>query len=173
MDFREILASDSDDELKKAKLWLFQENVRLENEKKEFKERQDKLIKERAQFRKEMDELNRRMVIERKRLKDDTLFFDKKLQILQDGFRQLEMDKKIFEKDKLQFESERRTSNNYYFDKDEDSIAAKILFSGADNSLALRKRYRDLIKIFHPDNLCGDAKIIQIVNREYEKKRIE
>ena len=34
--------------------------------------------------------------------------------------------------------------------------------------LALKKRYKDLIKIFHPDNVAGDKEIIQRINREYE-----
>jgi len=29
----------------------------------------------------------------------------------------------------------------------------RMLFRGINNPLALRKRYRDLVKIFHPDNL--------------------
>ena len=31
-------------------------------------------------------------------------------------------------------------------------------FRGVDSELALRKRYKELLKIFHPDNKCGDTK---------------
>ena len=48
---------------------------------------------------------------------------------------------------------------------------AAALFRGAGNPLALRKRYRDLLKIFHPDNLCGDGELMQMINREYEKRK--
>ena len=37
------------------------------------------------------------------------------------------------------------------------------------NELALKKRYKDLIKIYHPDNLDGDTGTIQEINREYER----
>ena len=48
---------------------------------------------------------------------------------------------------------------------------ARVLFRGATNPLTLRKRYKDLLKIFHPDNLCGDAELVQMINREYERRK--
>ena len=182
VEWEKLSSISNEDDLKELKVWLFQENVRLQNERRELEERRDRFIKERAQFRDEMNSLNHRMVIERKRLKDDNLFFEKKMQILQDGFRQLEMDRRKFEKDKLLFESERnaRQEREYGYDGYESerfyegsSQIAEILFSGVNSTLGLKKRYRDLIKIFHPDNLCGDARMVQIINQEYEKKRRE
>lgn len=176
MDLDELMSSGTEEALKEAKLWLFKENIRLQNELKELEENRNRFIKERAQFRDEMNSFNRKMVMEKKRLKDDNLFFEKKMQILQDGFRQLEMDRRKFEKDKLMHESsyrnEERQSYRSY-SSSSDSEVADILFSGVNNSLGLKKRYRDLIKIFHPDNLCGDARIVQIINQEYERKRAE
>lgn len=172
MDWNEILTSESEDDLKEMKLWLFQENIRLQNEKKELEESRERFIKERSQFRDEMNSLNHKIVIEQKRLKDENLFFDKKMQILQDGFRQLDEDRKNFAKDKQLFESrkynEERNSSALRLG---DASVSDILFKGVNNSLGLKKRYRDLIKIYHPDNICGDAKMVQIINREYELKR--
>ena len=54
--------------------------------------------------------------------------------------------------------------------REPEDIAA-VLFRGANNPLALRKRYKDLLKIFHPDNLCGDGKLVQLINREYERRK--
>ena len=79
IDWEAVLSSDSEDELKEIKLFLFRENARLENERREMMELRDKFVKERVQFRDEMDRLNHKMVIERKRLKDENLFFDKKM----------------------------------------------------------------------------------------------
>ena len=82
MDLEEILKSEDDEALKELKTFLFKEHIRLENEKKELAEGMDKLLKERSQFRTEMDMLNHRIVMEKKRLKDDNLFFEKKMEIL-------------------------------------------------------------------------------------------
>ena len=171
IDWEEISRTEDADELKEAKLWLFQENIRLQNERKEFEAVQDKFLKERVCFRREMEELNRRTVMERKRLKEENLFFEKKLTILQDGFRQLEEDRRSLDREKKALEEERTSC---FLTQNENALqenTAQILFRGINNSLALRKRYKDLLKIFHPDNLFGDEELVQMINREYLRRK--
>lgn len=171
IDIEEMLKSEDDEALKELKTFLFKENIRLENEKREIAEGMDKLLKDQRRFRTEMDMLNHRIVLEKKRLKDDNLFFEKKMEILQEGFRQLDADRKKFEKDRARFSMEKE------FWGGEKGVSAgmedisAILFRGVSNPLTLRKRYKDLLKIFHPDNLCGDAELVQMINREYEKRK--
>lgn len=170
-----VLKANREDELKEAKIFLFRENARLENERREMMELREKFLKERVQFRDEMNRLNHKMVVERKRLKDENLFFDKKFQILQDGFKQLEIDRRKFDKDRARFEREKELLMHDFsgdFQADGEDIAA-VLFRGTSNFLTVRKRYKDLMKIFHPDNLCGDAELVQLINKEYEKRRRE
>ena len=50
---------------------------------------------------------------------------------------------------------------------------AEVLFRSVSNPLALRKRYRDLVKIFHPDNLFGDEELAQQINKEFMRRRRE
>lgn len=170
IDWEEIIKTESVEELKEAKLWLFRENIRLENERKELEASQDKFLKERVKLRNEMDELNRRTVMERRRLKEENLFFDKKMAILKDGFRQLEEDRKKLEQEKRLLAQER-------YSEQEQTEAGKslvtALFRNTDNPLALRKRYRDLVKIFHPDNLFGDGELMQSINREFLRRKEE
>jgi curved DNA-binding protein CbpA len=35
----------------------------------------------------------------------------------------------------------------------------------------LRKRYKDLVKIFHPDNPGGDARLSSAINRYYNQMK--
>lgn len=170
IDWDEISRAEDMDELRDAKLWLFQENIRLENERKELNASQEKFLEERVQLRKELDELNRRTVRERQRLKEESLFFDKKMAILQNGFRQLDADRRAFESQKRILEERARHG------REETSLpvledSVRLLFRGANNPLALRKRYRDLVKIFHPDNLFGDEELAQSINREYLRRK--
>lgn len=174
IDWEEMIRTESPEDLREAKLWLFQENMRLERERREFTDSRDKFLKERVQFKNEMDELNRRTVMERKRLKEENLFFDKKMAILQDGFRQLEADRRELEQERVSIRREReqiaaRNVAGYLG----DSPVAEVLFRNANNPLALRKRYRDLVKIFHPDNLAGDEELVQLINREFARRRRE
>lgn len=173
IDWEEIAGAVGTDELKEAKLWLFQENIRLENARKELAESQEKFTKERVQFRRELEELNRRTLQERKRLKEENLFFEKKLAILQDGFRQLDEDRKALERQRQVLAEQRKRSTQYAEDEPLLEETVKRLFAGVNNPLALRKRHRDLVKIFHPDNLFGDAALVQMINKEYVRRKEE
>ncbi|MBE5873854.1 MAG: J domain-containing protein [Lachnospiraceae bacterium] len=170
IDWEEILRTESIDELKKVKRWLFQENMRIENERKDLEQAQDKFLKERVKFRDEMDTLNRRTVLERKRLKEENLFFDKKMAILQAGFQQLEEDRKTFERQKQNYVHEEKVRRECVI---ESGDIVEVLFRSVNNPLALRKRYRDLVKIYHPDNLFGDEELAQMINKEFLRRKKE
>ena len=170
--FEEVLLSDDIEKLNDLKRWLFEENIRLELKQKEINELHDKFVKERVQFIEEMKEINLRNVNERKRLKDEEQFFDKKMEILRNGFASLEEDRRKFAKEKLTYETERKVKNNYENEAAYKNLAGS-LFAGVNNPLALKKRYRDLLKIFHPDNLCVDTDMVTIITKQYEKLKSE
>jgi predicted RNase H-like nuclease (RuvC/YqgF family) len=184
IDWKNVVRAEDTSELKEAKMWLFKENMRLENEwkeleknQKELKESKDAFIRERVKFKDELEDLNRRTVLERKRLREENLFFDKKMAILQDGFKQLEEDRKSVERERKQIEEEKRARgigmSGSNISVGEGSEIGAILFRSASNPLGLRKRYKDLIKIFHPDNLFGDDELSQIINKEFQKRKKE
>lgn len=162
--------SMSEEELKKLKRFLFEERIRIMQENEKQKEVYNKFMKERLSFQQEMKALNHKVLSERKRLKDESSFFEKKLQILQNGFLQLDLDRKKFERDKRLYESKRAAdaasgpqNTNFYFKGQTPDF-----FKGVNNILGLKKRYRDLLKIFHPDNLCGDNDTVLEINKQYE-----
>lgn len=179
IDWEEIIRAENVEELRDAKLFLFQENMRLEKEQKkiekerqELAESQDKFLEEKDRFQGEMEELNRHIIQERKRLREENLFFDKKMEILKDGFRHLEEDRKSLERDKDLFAKERKLLTEKRSSSGSDDIG-EILFRSASNSMGLRKRYKDLVKIFHPDNLFGDAELAQLINKEFQRRKKE
>lgn len=165
--FEEVILSNDEEKLNELKRWLFEENIRLEIKQKELNELHEKFLNERVQFVEEMKEINKRNLKERKRLKDEELFFDKKMEILQNGFASLEADRKKFQREKLAFETEKQVRSDIHDEAVYQDLAGS-LFAGVNNPLALKKRYRDLLKIFHPDNLCGDTEMVTVITREYE-----
>lgn len=124
-----------------------------------------KFLEEKKQFQEEMKIFNKQVLEERKRLKEEELFFEKKMEILKGGFAQLEADRKSVEKERILLEAE-RTAMREHGSYREDGV--RLFFRGVSNPLTLKKRYRDLIKIFHPDNLCGDTELLQRINRTYD-----
>ena len=162
------------DELNELKAFLFRENIRIEMEKKELEELKKEVLDAKARLRNESDEVNKQIVIERKRLKDEQLFFSKKMEILKNGFEALEADRKALENSRKQFERERYSysydsKKSYNFS--DDSIV--VLFKGVNSLLSLKKRYKDLLKIFHPDNMSGDHEMVTIITAEYERIKNE
>ncbi|NLL76000.1 MAG: hypothetical protein GX235_01945 [Clostridiales bacterium] len=169
-DLEDILKNGSDEELNELKIWLFKENVRMENLRREIAELQDKFEKEKEQFYNEMRTLSHSMEIDRKRLLQENAFFDQKMKILQRGFEELDEDRRKFQKEKDKFEAQKEVfgGGTSFLGRTE---LADMLFRGVNSHLALKKRYKDLIKMFHPDNVAGDHEMVQIINREYEELR--
>lgn len=113
-----------------------------------------------------------RLDMERRMLKEQSALFDQKLEILKEAYVQLDKDRRKVEWEKLKLKAEQehhehRARDDAYGARHEAD--ASVFFKGATNQLALKKRYRDLIKIFHTDNLYGDKETLQAINREYER----
>ena len=159
-----------EDELNRLKSWLFKENVRIISAAKELEHMQEQFAREKEQFQEEMKTLNRKMAAEKERLKDNTLFFEKKMEILKGGFAELDMDRRRLEKEWARLEAQKEVMQQPVYGSGRDIYD---LFRGVKNPLALKKRYKDLIKIFHPDNVAGDKEMIQKINREYESLKHE
>lgn len=166
--FEETLVNGSEEELQELKSWLFRENIRLVTASKELESMQEQFLKEKVQFQEEMKLLNHKISTERQRLKEDNQFFEKKMEILKSGFSQLDIDRRRLDKEWARLTAERELLGDraaYDYDGVWD---VSVFFQGVRNPLALKKRYKDLIKIFHPDNVAGDKEIIQRINKEYE-----
>lgn len=167
--FEETLVHGSEEELNKLKAWLFQENIRIITASKELEEMQKQFLKEKVQFQNEMKALNRKMTSERQRLKEDNSFFAKKMEILQNGFAQLDLDRRRLDVEWAKLDGRREMLEHSSY----DNIDVSMFFKGVKSPLSLKKRYKDLIKIFHPDNVAGDNEMIQMINREYENLKVE
>ncbi|MCR4902920.1 MAG: J domain-containing protein [Butyrivibrio sp.] len=149
-----ILKSGTKDELYELRMFLFRESCRIENETCSLDEREKK-IKEEEKY---ISDSRKKLEQDKERMKENNRFFEKKMDILRGGFDQLEADKRAFEKEK----TKQRSVGEAF-----DYNGAELLFSGVNNSLALKKRYKDLLKIYHPDNMCGDTRMIQMINEGY------
>jgi len=139
----------SEDEKKK---WLFKENVRLQ-------ELSRNLEDERKLIEIQMGMLQRQQESQRD-------LFEQKWNILERETRQLAIDKDKFEREKLIYKDKvyreaRRSMSN--------AENVKIFFKGVEDTTSLKKRYKALLKIYHPDNMHGDKELLQAINTEYER----
>ena len=160
----EILIEAGDyQQLNEIRQFLFSENCRLQEKESLLDEQLAKLEEERRNFRSQMDEIAAEFERKQEQLRKDRLFFDQKMKILKEGFDKLNQDKK-----QLELERSFLAEDQRYMDE-QAADAIDFLFKGADTEDALKKRYRDLMKIFHPDNESGDSQLMQMINIEYSK----
>lgn len=149
----------SEDEKKK---WLFKENVRLQ-------ELSRNLEDERKLIEIQMGMLQRQQsknMLLKKQLESRRDLFEQKWNILERETRQLAIDKDKFEREKLIYKDKvyreaRRSMSN--------AENVKIFFKGVEDTTSLKKRYKALLKIYHPDNMHGDKELLQAINTEYER----
>ncbi len=154
-----------DKELADTKEWFFRENVRLAEEKELIFEERRKLEHE---FRIKHDMLDKKISIAKLKivqLDEATKLVEKKLAALEEEYVHLAIEKNKLAEERSTFETIRknkRTSTVTYNGMD-------ILFKGVRSEAALKKRYRELMKIFHPDNQDGDDSVIHAINIEYDR----
>lgn len=91
--------------------------------------------------------------------------FDIKWNMLISETQKLADDKKAFER-KRDFYS--RVSAHEEVRRTSNIVQPEMFFSGVSSEKALKKRYKDLIKIYHPDSEGGDNETVQEINREYD-----
>lgn len=180
--------SNSPEELEELKVKLFRENVRvktdksdiedmkmridqekyeLEEEKKKIEELRESLEKDRKQFEKEVEDVNKALEESRKKLEYDEAFLSKKQMVIESGFKQLDADRQRLHQEKEEF---RKLHERVPVQRHAPVLEYRqgIFFKGVTDERGLKKRYKDLIKVFHPDNFNGDNVTLQNINREYE-----
>lgn len=117
---------------------------------------------QRSAFRYEME-------LKQKSLDSQMQLFNMKWELLEEETRKLAEESKKAEKRRAFFE---RVNSYQKSGSNTDNIVhGEMFFKGVASPQALKKRYKDLIKIYHPDSEFGDNQTVQEINREYDSLR--
>lgn len=151
-------------DLNQMKAWFFKENIRIQQEKQQLEEERNIFEREKKKALQDIDQQKMVARIAEQHLQKEKELFNKKFEILERELRQLANDRQQLEKEKevLKELKRRQTMNTT------STPTPRLFFKGVNNETSLKKRYRDLLKIFHPDNLNGDTDAIQNINKEYD-----
>ena len=101
-------------------------------------------------------------------LEQQEMQFKLKWDLLIQETQKLSEDKKKFELKKKFFDRVQADNQIDVYHDDDKVINGEMFFSGVSNKKALKKRYKDLIKIYHPDGESGDNATVAEINREYD-----
>lgn len=153
---------DDEEQLNNLKKWLFQENMRLSKLEKDIEDER-KLIDIQKNL---LEKQQRKNMLLKSQLEGQKALFDSQWAILESEIRQLAVDKDVFKREKARFRDEtiREVRRSVVV-----SANAQIFFKGVNDSESLKKRYRDLMKIFHPDNQNGDNSTLLAIQVEYDR----
>lgn len=113
-----------------------------------------------------LEKQKRKSALLKKQLDNQKILFDKQWQLLETETRRLAADRDKFEREKSMYKDkvQREARKNL--------IAAantKIMFKGVSDMDSLKKRYKELVKIYHPDNANGDKELLQAITDEFEE----
>jgi len=147
---------------KEQKKWLFTEHMRLQELDKSLEDERNLIDIQKHMLERQQS----KAMLLKQQLENQKNLYDQKWQILEKQNRQLLVDKERFEREKLIYKDKvyreaRRTVVN--------ADGVKIFFKGVKNAESLKKRYKSLAKIYHPDNNSGDKDILLAINTEYER----
>lgn len=133
----------------------------LEEERRALREQRRKLERDQQEF-------TRRVQIEDRRLEQQQRLFDMKVKILEEELIKLATEKQQVERQKEFYSRVNEFEKQCAQNNSANVVKGELFFSGVGSKQSLKKRYKDLIKIYHPDNLDGDKNTIQEINREYD-----
>lgn len=136
------------------KHFLFLESVRVRQEKQELADEK------------------RRMELERRKLVREKELFEKQWKIVEKELRRIATDRDNIARDKAYIEREKanlkRLQQQQRMQASNVAVKTGTFFAGISGTAGLRKRYRDLLKVYHPDNGNGDSATLLAINKEYE-----
>lgn len=149
-------------------MWRLQETERLESRKQNLRRQTQQMEQERIQLNIEKAHFQRQQEFQETKKKHEEHLLEMKRQILEGELYKLAEEKKQFEQKKSFYDQVEAYQKEDLRVKPA-SIQGTMFFAGVNSQSSLKKRYKDLLKIYHPDNKCGDTDAIQEINREYQR----
>lgn len=147
--------------------WCFNETVEIARNRQALETERKEVEDMRRQVELERQDLERRIQWEEQRMQREKELFQMKLRILEEELQKLATDKERFRQQKAFYE--RVNEYESRTEKQTNVVRGEMFFIGVENRASLKKRYKDLLKIYHPDNAAGDTSTIQEINNEYHK----
>jgi len=148
-------------ELNEKKKWLFKESIRIETDKINIEDERKVMEIQKGLLQRQQ---SKNMLL-KNQLENQKNLFDRQWQLLEIETRKLVSEQQKFEQDKLKYKDTiyREARKNM-----SATVNSKMFFKGVEDTKSLKKRYKELLKIYHPDNMHGDNSLIQAINLEYE-----
>lgn len=156
------LLNANEDELKEMRKWLFSEMLRLDNLRKNLEDEQELIQAQKGVLKSQQ----RKNTIYKAQLDSQKALFEKQWSMLEEELRKFSVEKEQLERQKAVYRDEayREVRKTLHIEE-----LGSVFFKGIKDGKALKKRYKELLKIYHPDNSDGDSVTVMAINKEYER----
>ena len=158
----------------KSQVNLFLENVKLTQQKQQLESEIEDQNRQKAEFESEKMRGRREIELKEKKLSREKDLFEKQWKIVERELVRMAKDKDKMAKERAYIQRERdELKKMRQAVPGETGIKSGTFFMGVSSLGGLKKRYRDLMKIYHPDNENGDETTVLYINKEYEKLKLK
>lgn len=171
--FMQTVVPETRDEIMAFKQWYFKKTIEIEHDKRKLEDDRRRLEIQREKLERERKDFRRQREADAKFRAQEEYVLQMKQQVLEDELRKLADEKQHLERKREFYDRVRQFQQKQEPELQGNSSVVKgeLFFIGVQNEVALKKRYKDLVRIYHPDNVCGDTETLQEINREYDKLR--
>lgn len=144
----------------------FDDIIEFEDKKQTLRKEKQKLEKERRDLERERREFSIQKKLETRQREKEKQLFEMKWKILEEEMKRLADERQQVERQRnfYKYVTEYETC-----EAEQNHVKGDMFFIGVENAQALKKRYKDLLKIYHPDNVSGDTETVLEIKREYDK----
>lgn len=153
-----------DEQQEALKQWITKETVRIEHEKQLLEDEKADIARQKRELSNLKKEYERQKAFEAKQFEREKKLFDTKWKILENELHLVACEKQKLERKKAFYKE-------VIAYKQKSDMDIGVFFKGVDSEKSLKKRYKDLVKVFHPDNLNGDSDTIHEISKEYNSLR--
>lgn len=159
-----------DDPVDELKHWLFLENVKLNQQRQQLESDIEDLNRQKAEFENEKKHHDRELELKEKKLSREKDLFEKQWKIVERELVRMAKDRDRMAREKAYIQREKDELKRLrQAAPSELSVRSGTFFLGVSSLSGLKKRYRELMKVYHPDNENGDENTVLFINKEYEK----
>ncbi len=169
----QMVVPETQDEIMAFRQWYFKKTIEIERDKRKLEDDKKRLEMQREKLERERKDFCRQKEADEKFRQQEEYVIRMKQQILEDELRKLADEKQHIERKREFYDRVRQFQQRQEPQAKEDRLIVKgeLFFIGVQSEIALKKRYKDLVRIYHPDNICGDTETLQEINREYDRLR--
>ena len=169
----QTVVPETQDEILEFQQWYLKKTIEIERDRRKLEDDKQRLEMQRAKLERERKDFSRQKEADARFRAQEEYVLQMKQQVLEEELRKLADEKQHMERKRefydrvRQFQQKQEPTTH----RNRSIVKGELFFIGVQSEIALKKRYKDLVRIYHPDNVCGDTETLQEINREYDRLR--